>query len=300
MITSRIRMQPESHKSKCGVQITPVILAGGRGRRLWPLTTVLKPKPFLKLFSKHSLLQKTILRVRGFDDPVIVTERAYAAYLGNALDGNSCQPKSVIYEPVGRNTGPAILAAAFVLRHENPLMLVMPSDHVIGDDGQFRRQVQAIAEDHARGSITVLGISPRCANPHLGYIVPGDGEAGVLSSVAAFVEKPDIARAERLIAERGALWHSGMFLCHAQDLCVMAEELAPEMYGAARDAVPDIAGRAQPEVFLDENTYVNIPSISIDYTILEKAVNRFVGVLNVKWCDIGTWRGMVRALFKVR
>lgn len=283
------------------IVVTPVILAGGKGARLWPLTSPSRPKPFLRLFSKYSLFQKTLQRAAGFASPVIVTEKAYLPFVERDLEALGVVPKMIIVEPKGRNTAPAVIAAALLLQADNALMLVMPSDHVIDEMAVFKSRAHHLAQRHQTGSITLIGIEPCTPNPHFGYILPAkvvEGDSvccdGVFS-VADFIEKPAVKVAKTLIKKKNAFWHSGMFLCFADDLCRMAEAEVPEIIDNTRKSLPKSGGERCIRKFLMDDAYVKNSSISVDYTILEAVSSCYVGAMRVKWQDVGTWRGLFRA-----
>lgn len=278
-------------------KITPVILAGGQGSRLWPLTSSKRPKPFLKVFSGRSLLQKTVWRVRGkyFDAPVFVTEERNRKRLIRDLTEIGMDSGRFIFEEEARNTAPAITAAALCLRDDNPLILVMPSDHDMTQPEAFRDLVYQAAQLHADGSITIFGISPRKASRHFGYIIPdADGR-----QVRRFIEKPDEKTANALIIQENALWHSGMFLCRADDLCKLIERHDPPLFGSVKAGLREIkAWKKKGEITMRTDECVNIPSISFDYAILEKVGPRNVFTLHLHWSDVGTRLALLMSVLR--
>jgi mannose-1-phosphate guanylyltransferase/mannose-6-phosphate isomerase len=278
-----------------------VILAGGGGTRLWPLSDPRHPKPFLPLFADGSLLQRTVGRLMdgpelglGLDDIHVVTDRRYEALVREQTD------VGVLSEPVGRNTAAAIaLAVASLERDPDEIMVVLPADHLVAHEAGFR-QVLATAADLAAGSfgidspIATLGAQPTGPATQYGYLVPDLERAGAHTSgghvLRAFVEKPDPARAEELVGQPGVAWNAGIFLARRRAWLAALERHTR--------LVPPLR-RAMDSQSLLEQAYERIESISIDYAVMQPAAAEgqiVMTAMDVGWSDVGTWSALLDAL----
>lgn len=277
--------------------ITPVILCGGSGTRLWPLSREYDPKQFVTFGEKPTLFAQTLQRVAGLPSselPVIICNETHRFYVQAAL--RSCQQKArILLEPAPRNTGPAIALAALALTEEgqDPLMLVMPSDHLLDDDADFCRGVQAAAPLAAEGHIVTFGIKPTGPETGFGYIEQGRAIASGYE-VRRFVEKPDRSTAEHMLAQGSFVWNSGIFLVRAS---VFLEELArhaPNMAASCRRAWQ---GRIVDAAFCrpDSDAFLATPADSIDYAIMEKTDRAVVMPLSLGWSDLGSWEALYQA-----
>ncbi|HWI41510.1 MAG TPA: sugar phosphate nucleotidyltransferase, partial [Verrucomicrobiae bacterium] len=211
--------------------ITPVILAGGTGTRLWPLSRELYPKQLLSLVTENSMLQETVRRVtaRGdFAAPILVCNDEHRFIVAEQLRREGVEPQSIILEPVGRNTAPAVAIAALeaLQAGDDPLLLVLPADHLIADVAAFHAGVAQGAAGAAQGMMVTFGIVPASPETGYGYIKAAGGGSGVLP-VETFVEKPDLATAERYVASGEFYWNSGMFMFHARSFLAELERHAP-------------------------------------------------------------------------
>lgn len=280
--------------------ITPVLLSGGSGTRLWPVSRKSFPKQFARLTGDESLFQATARRLSGpdFAPPVVTTTADFRFIVTEQLAQVGQAPAAILIEPEGRNTAPAILAAALWLARGNPdaAMLVAPTDHLIPDHAAFAgalAQAMPLAE---AGQIVTFGISPTRPETGYGYLET-DGPAGAPSPLRRFVEKPDAARAAEMIASGRFLWNAGIFLFKAQTIIDAFRAVAPEYLvpvGAAlADAVPDLGfTRLKPAPWADA------PAQSIDYAVMEKAANLSVVPFVGDWSDLGGWDAIWRAALR--
>lgn len=271
--------------------IFPVILCGGSGTRLWPLSRTHLPKQFLRLVGQNSLLQDTVERVRSLCKAsrlIAVANEEHRFMLAEQLREIGVDA-DILLEPVARNTAPAIAVAAhWALRQSpSPLLLVMPSDHLIGDVEAFHRAVDASMAHARTGKLVTFGITPDCAETGYGYILRGAAD-GSGFAISRFVEKPDAAKAEEYLASGEYYWNSGMFLFSAEAYLKELSRQAPAMADAARaavaNAVPDL-----DFVRLDKDAFSASPADSIDYAVMEKTDDGIVVPLDAGWSDIGAW-----------
>lgn len=275
------------------VKIQPVILAGGTGSRLWPLSRELYPKQLLQLIGDNSLLQTTVLRMRQLANvlpPLVVVGEEHRFITRSQIealgDAGGC---AILLEPVGRNTAPAVCGAVefCALEHdENTILLVLPADHLILRTDAFAVAVSRAAELAAAGAIVTFGIDPQTPETGYGYIERGEG--GV---VLSFKEKPDLATAMEYVASGNYFWNSGMF---AFSIKTFREEMAihaPEMLAIMRDAVRH--GVRDGNFYrLDEGYMTKSPSDSIDYALMEKTGKAAVVEASLGWSDIGSWKAL--------
>lgn len=264
--------------------IQPVILAGGGGTRLWPLSTSDRPKHLLQLIGENSLLEATLERVADrsrFSAPLIICSAAQE----QAIAGLSSDARLLI-EPEGRNSGPAIAAAA---RFANPeaILLVLPSDHRIGDSQPLMQAVERARPLAEQAWLVTFGIRPSAPETGYGYITPGGTLADGVFEASRFVEKPDPDRASELIAE-GSYWNAGMFLLQAKAVLAEFETHAPDIAEAVREAVPD-DGRDTRIVRLDRAAFARSPNISFDHSVMERSSRVAVAPVDLDWSDLGTW-----------
>jgi mannose-1-phosphate guanylyltransferase/mannose-6-phosphate isomerase len=284
--------------------ITPLVLSGGAGTRLWPLSRELYPKQLLPLLGDRTMLQDTLQRLRGLADvapPMVVCNSAHRFLVAEQLRQIDCKPAAIMLEPVGRNTAPAVAVAAlqWLRSHDSEdadtTLLVLPADHVIRD-GQAFHDAVALAARAARehGKLVTFGITPTQAETGYGYIRAGADTAGGALAVEEFVEKPDDATAERYVSSGDYLWNSGMFMFSARRYLAELETFAPEMAAACRAAC-DAARQDLDFLRLDEAAFAACPSDSIDYAVMEKTRDAVVVPLTAGWSDVGTWSSLCEA-----
>jgi mannose-1-phosphate guanylyltransferase/mannose-6-phosphate isomerase len=278
-----------------------VILSGGAGTRLWPLSRELYPKQFLPLVGERTMIQDTALRAVGLPDlsgPVVVCNEAHRFLVGEQLRQVGVEPRSILLEPAGRNTAPAVAVAALAALSgqagEAPLLLVLPADHVLPDTAAFRKAVADAIPAARAGRLITFGVVPTQPETGYGYIRRGKGE-GPAWPVSRFVEKPDAARAKEFVESGEYLWNSGMFLLPAR---VYLEELArldPEMSAACRRAF-DAAAIDHDFGRLDKAAFEACRADSIDYAVMEKTSLASVVPLAGGWSDVGSWAALQDAL----
>ncbi|MFV1462698.1 MULTISPECIES: mannose-1-phosphate guanylyltransferase/mannose-6-phosphate isomerase [unclassified Phaeobacter] len=280
--------------------ITPILLCGGSGTRLWPLSRKSYPKQFVPLVGETTLFQASALRLsgEGFAAPMVLTNSDFRFIVTEQLAEAGIDPGAILIEPAGRNTAPAVLAAALWLRARDPdgLMLVAPSDHVVPDAAAFRAAVAA-AEPAARaGQLVTFGIKPDRAETGYGYLEldgdPGDFSPKVIG-LKRFVEKPDLATAEDMLASGQFLWNAGIFLFSVKAIIAAFETHAPDLMAPVQGAVE----QGEPDLGflrLDPDAWDGAADISIDYAVMERAENLAVVPYAGGWSDLGGWDAVWR------
>jgi len=281
--------------------LVPVILSGGSGTRLWPLSRELYPKQLLPLVGERTMLQDTALRLVGMAGvaaPVVVCNEQQRFMVAEQLRQVDMQPQSILLEPVGRNTAPAVAVAAMtaISAHEeaDPLLLVLPADHVIRDVGAFQAAVAKALPAARDGKLVTFGIVPTHAETGYGYIRKGEGPGPVVP-VAEFVEKPDADRARQFLSDGRYLWNSGMFLFSARRYLEELERFAPSMRDACSRAFT-AAARDLDFTRLSVEAFAECPADSIDYAVMEKTESAAVVPLAAGWSDVGSWASLHDAL----
>jgi mannose-1-phosphate guanylyltransferase/mannose-6-phosphate isomerase len=275
--------------------LTPVILSGGAGTRLWPLSRELYPKQLLPLVGRHTMLQETVRRLEGIETsaPMVVCNEAHRFLVAEQLRLINCAARAIVLEPKGRNTAPAIALAAhaaLAADEGDVLLLVLPADHVIRDVASFQRSVltaSALARD---GYLATFGVVPADAETGYGYIRRGGAAAGGYR-IAEFVEKPETVRAQAFIASGEYYWNSGMFLFRARRYLEELEKYAPDIALVCRNAFAS-ATRDLDFTRVDANTFEPCRSESIDYAVMEKTADAVVVPLDAGWSDVGSWASL--------
>lgn len=277
------------------MKIHPVILSGGSGTRLWPLSRAAYPKQLMPLVSTGSLLQETVQRVGDrdrFAAPLLICNDEHRFMVAEQLHQDGIVPDRIVLEPIARNTAPAAAAAAVLLAADDPdaLMLLLPSDHHIGDPARFLAAVDTAAAAARQGALVTFGMAAERPETGYGYIRRGGALAGVTGcfQVDRFVEKPDLATARSYVADGHFAWNSGMFLFKAAQLIAELERHAPAVIAAARAAVAKAASDLD-FVRLDAGAFATAPSISIDYAVMEKTDHAAVVPAEMGWTDVGSW-----------
>ncbi len=275
-------------------KLTPVLLSGGSGTRLWPLSRQSHPKQFLPLLGEHSLLQATWLRLRGLpgaDAPLVVANEEHRFLVAEQLRLVGAEPSALILEPVGRNTAPAIAVAALQAMSggDDPVLLVLPSDHAIVDAEGFRAAVLAAMPAAEAGALVTFGIVPSAPETGYGYIKATAGEG--VRAVERFVEKPDQAHAEKYVASGEYFWNSGMFLFRASRYLEELGKTQPGMLEFARQSLTN-AKRDADFLRLDREAFAACPADSIDYAVMEKTQAAQVLPIDVGWSDVGSWSAL--------
>jgi len=281
--------------------IHPVLLCGGSGTRLWPLSRKSYPKQFVKLTGEESLYQASARRLSdtGFGAPSIVTAADFRFVVIEQLAALKIAPADILIEPSAKNTAAAICAAALALEARTPgaLMLVAPSDHVIPDATRFRDAVQAAAPAASAGQLVTFGIRPDRAETGYGWLelsTPTPDFAPVPQPLRSFVEKPDLAKAETLLVGGMHLWNAGIFLFSTTAILEAFANHAPEVLTATRAAF-DAAEKDLSFTRLAPDPWAELPDISIDYAVMERAPNLTVVPYAGAWSDLGDWQAVWRA-----
>ena len=278
-----------------GIQLIPVVLSGGAGTRLWPLSRELYPKQLLPLIGTHTMLQDTVRRLSGLEvaPPIVVCNEAHRFMVAEQLRALGTSAQAIVLEPVGRNTAPAIALAALVAMTGGPgdaLLLVLPADHVIHDVSAFQASVAVAAAAAQAGQLVTFGVVPRSPETGYGYIQRGEPlERGW--RIARFVEKPERARAEEFLASGGYYWNSGMFIFSARRYLDELRRLAPDIAAACELALVT----AQPDLDftrIDAAAFAACRAESIDYAVMEKASDAVVVPLDAGWSDVGSWSSL--------
>ena len=269
--------------------ITPVILSGGSGTRLWPMSRPERPKQMLALTAEETMLQLTAMRATGehFTAPIVVANARHADMVEEQLDSVGATAQALIFEPAGRNTAPAIALAALAAEASNPL-LVMPSDHVIADVAAFHAAIHAALPLVADGWLVTFGIAPDAPETGYGWIKVGEEISGGVHRVAKFVEKPPRDRAEAMLAAGDHSWNGGIFLFRADIYLDALAVHAPEMLAACQLAMAK-ARREGTRIFPDAEAFAAAPDNSIDYAVMEKAERVAVVPVSMGWNDVGSW-----------
>lgn len=277
--------------------ITPVILSGGSGTRLWPLSRELYPKQLLPLVGKSTMLQATVQRLDGLEaaPPVVVCNESHRFLVAEQLRQIGQTAQAIVLEPAGRNTAPAIALAAQAAVAADPdaLLLVLPADHVIRKVPAFQAAVQRALPAAQAGRLVTFGIVPDAPETGYGYIRRGAAE-GDVSRIAQFVEKPDEARARDFLASGEYYWNSGMFLFKAsrylEELARYAPDIAQAAAAAGKAATPDL-----DFLRIDKAAFEACRSESIDYAVMEKTADAVVVPLDAGWSDVGSWSALADA-----
>ncbi len=274
-------------------KLQPVLLSGGSGTRLWPLSREAYPKQFLALVGEDTMLQATWARVAGLADaaPIVVAGEDHRFLVAEQLRQVGAPTPSVLLEPVGRNTAPAIAAAALqaMLDGDDPLLLVLPSDHVVRDAQAFRDAVRAAMPVAEQGAMVTFGIVPDAPETGFGYIHAASGEG--IRAVQRFVEKPDAAIARAYLDAGGYYWNSGMFLFRASRYLEELQRFRPDIVAGVRAAF-DGAQRDGDFIRLDKGAFADCPADSIDYAVMEKTDAAMVLPVDIGWNDVGSWSAL--------
>lgn len=281
-------------------KVIPVIMSGGAGTRLWPLSTPGMPKQFHAFGGGRTLIQETALRFTGGDflPPVVVCNAAHAELARVQLAEVGITPSRIVLEPVGRNTGPVALVAALTAREVDPAarVLLAPSDHVMDRPEALAEAIRRAAPA-AGERIVTFGIRPSGPSTGYGYIRRGAALSDGVFAVDRFVEKPPLAEAERYVADGGYDWNAGLFLYGPEVMLAEAGRHAPDMLAAAEAAVSG-ARRDGPLVALDEAAFARAPAVAVDVAIMEKTALAAVAPCDPGWSDVGSWSELWKRLDK--
>jgi mannose-1-phosphate guanylyltransferase len=279
--------------------LLPVIMAGGSGSRLWPLSRDLMPKQFLNLDGKSTMLQATVRRLKGLDTlpPLVICNEEHRFIAAEQLRQINQLNNNIILEPAGRNTAPAIALAAMATLKKgvDPLLLVLAADHIIADDQEFRRIISAAQPCALQNKLVTFGIVPTAPETGYGYIqasTPLDPQSeDTIYAVKQFVEKPDLQTAQQYLANGDYYWNSGMFLFKASVYLDNLKKYRPDIFAACEEAMADI----DPDldfIRVNKDAFLNCPEDSIDYAVMEKTDSAVVIPLDAGWSDVGSWSSL--------
>lgn len=278
--------------------LLPVILAGGSGTRLWPLSREHYPKQFLNLAGERTMLQQTLLRLEALAPapPLLVCNHAHRFLVAEQCRRIGVKPAAILLEPAPRNTAPAVALAAFHACRDgaDPLLLVLPADHLIGSAEAFAAAVRCAAPHAADGRLATFGIVPTGAETGYGYIRGGAALGDSVREVAAFVEKPVRAAAERYLADGGYFWNSGIFLFRASAYLAELEVFRPRMHRSCAAAAEQ--EHADLDFIRPGAAFADCPSESVDYAVMEHTDRAIVAAADMGWSDLGSWRAVAEAL----
>lgn len=276
--------------------LVPVILAGGSGTRLWPLSRSLFPKQFLALNNTNTLLQETLSRLEGLDGvvaPLIICNEHHRFIVAEQLRQSNIVGADILLEPCGRNTAPAIAAAALHAMRDgaDPLLLVLAADHVILDTATFHKALALAVTTASEGSLVTFGIQPRSPEIGYGYIHARKAARQPAWAIDCFVEKPDLQTAQRYLDSGEYFWNSGMFMFRASVYLGELEKFAPEILRNCRNAHAS-AVKDLDFVRLDATAFALAPEDSVDYAVMEKTDKAMMIPLDAGWSDIGSWTAL--------
>ena len=270
--------------------IIPVVLSGGSGTRLWPLSRAAFPKQLLSLTGDGTMLQETVKRLSGLSvaEPIVVCNEQHRFVIAEQLRQIGIKKPAIILEPVARNTAPAICAACIQAQKQDKdaVVVVLPSDHNIRDAAALRAAVTVAAQEALNGSLVTFGITPTFAATGYGYI-EGD-ESGTVRAIRRFVEKPDAQKAQKYIDAGNFLWNSGMFVFKAAAYLQELQSLNAAIFDATAASIEKASADAD-FIRLDGDAFGKNPSISIDYAVMEKTARGKVVPLDAGWSDAGSW-----------
>ncbi len=280
--------------------IIPVILSGGNGSRLWPMSRELNPKQFLSLYGDQTMLQETMTRLEGVTDlaePIVVCNEDHRFMVAQQMSDIGVKFDKIILEPVGRNTAPAIAAAAEYINEKedskDAVMLILAADHIIQDTKEFHRVIEAGCRVAEQGQLITFGIVPDKTETGYGYIKRAESfsKEDNAYNVERFVEKPDLATAQKYFDSGEYYWNSGMFMFKASTILDELKSLSPEIYQAVKKAVSD-GVKDLDYCRLDNESFTASPSDSIDYAVMEKTDKAVVLPLDAEWNDVGAWSAL--------
>jgi mannose-1-phosphate guanylyltransferase / mannose-6-phosphate isomerase len=280
-----------------GTKVYPVILSGGSGTRLWPLSRAALPKQLLALHGERTMIQETVLRARlpGAADPLLLCSDAHRFLIAEQMQEIGVAPRAIVLEPMGRNTAPAAAVAALMIAEEDAkgVIMLLPSDHVVRDAKAFGEAAGLASAAAREGHIVTFGMAPSGPEIGYGYVHRGprletlDGA----HRVQRFVEKPDVETAKGYMADGGYFWNSGMFVFRADVLIEDMRLHAPDVLAAAREALAK-SQRDLDFVRLDAEAFANAPNISIDYALMEKTDRAAIVPCDIGWSDVGAWSAL--------
>lgn len=278
--------------------LLPVIMAGGTGSRLWPMSRELHPKQFLRLHGQSSMLQETLNRLDGIDvrEPVVICNIEHRFLVAEQLRQIKKLSHNIILEPVGRNTAPAIALAALkaIADGDDPIMLVLAADHIINDNSSFHKTLEIASEYAKSGALVTFGIVPTGPETGYGYIHRGakiDNKLEPVFEVERFVEKPNLHTAEGYIDSGEYYWNSGMFMFHAKRYLQELEKFRPDILDACKKSIEKATEEGE-FITIDKELFISCPEESIDYAVMEKTKDAIVVPMDAGWSDVGSWSAL--------
>ncbi|HFI8184866.1 TPA: mannose-1-phosphate guanylyltransferase/mannose-6-phosphate isomerase [Escherichia coli] len=275
--------------------LLPVVMAGGSGTRLWPLSRTLYPKQFLSLNSRLTMLQETLRRLDKVEHKpaLVICNESHRFIVAEQLRKESLKHSGILLEPVGRNTAPAVALAALqaMVTGDDPILLVLAADHEIQDEDNFIAAVLAAKNFAEQGKLVTFGIVPTSPETGYGYIKSGESLDGQGYKVAAFVEKPDLHVVQRYISDGGYLWNSGMFMFRASVFIEELKKFRPDILASCQRSL-SYSIQDLDFIRLDNASFSCCPEESIDYAVMEKTAEAVVVPLNAQWSDVGSWSAL--------
>ena len=283
-------------------RVIPVILSGGSGTRLWPLSRKDHPKQYLSFTGNNTMLQETILRLKGLEhlgSPIIICNNEHRFIVAEQCKQINITNPIILLEPVGRNTAPAITAAAIqsLSKSDNPILIVLSVDHIIQNVTKFHKAINIAISQAQNGKLVTFGITPKDAHTGYGYIKLSSKVSKGVFNINGFFEKPNLKTAQSFIKEGSFLWNSGMFVFHAKTVINELEIYAPEIVKLVGDSI-DKATKDLDFIRLEPQSFSSSPSDSIDYALMEKTSKAVVVPLDLNWNDIGSWAALHDSGFK--
>jgi mannose-1-phosphate guanylyltransferase/mannose-6-phosphate isomerase len=273
--------------------LVPVVLCGGSGTRLWPLSRSHLPKQFLPLVSERTMLQETLARLQGLEEaepPIAIANDEHRFLAAEQAREIGCAPQAILLEPAGRGTAAAAAAAALLLEDKTKVMLVLPADHAISNLPQFHAAIRSAVRHAAQGALVVFGIAP--ASPHTGYgYIKQGAKRDDAYAVERFVEKPDLETAKRFLAAGGYFWNGGIFLFRADRYLAELERYRKDVLQAVRQAMA-AAQRDVDFVRPEKSAFLAVPEDSIDRAVMEKTRDAVVVPARFGWSDVGSWSAL--------
>ena len=273
------------------IKIQPVILAGGGGSRLWPISRQSRPKPFNKIISKNSMFQHTLMRIKDIDayPPIVVTNEDHKFFVKNIVNNLGIEA-TILIEPVSKNTAPAIAAAANISKKE-AMLLILPSDHLIEKEGGFISIVNQALNASCQDKLIIFGIKPNSPHTGYGYIKTNKTHNKPYSFVETFEEKPSREFARKYVKDEKYFWNSGMFMFQKETFLNELKEHNEDIFNSVNKSIPKNLNKTQ-EIKLIEDEFELCPSVSIDYALLEKTNNAVCFPMEIEWSDLGSWKSI--------
>jgi mannose-1-phosphate guanylyltransferase len=274
--------------------ITPIILSGGSGTRLWPLSRKHYPKQFINLVNDTSLFQDTVKRLpNDLNDPLIVCNEDHRFIVAEQLRQIESGNQGIILEPIGKNTAPAIALAAMNLltKHKDPILLVLSADHLIDDDKKFHNTIQIARKIAKQGKMVALGVKPTKAETGYGYIEVTHKENNEFCNIISFTEKPDLEIAQKYIDSGGFYWNSGIFMFKASVYLKELKKYEPQIYSICKKSYNEVR-KDLDFIRINSEEFSKCPNISIDYAVMEKTKTGVVVPFDGRWSDIGSWEAL--------